>query len=265
MEYDDTSTTTLARRYTEVWNEPDATVRHAAVTRLWAEHGVERTGSSTHRGHAEIEARVRGAHEEFVRDGGLRFELADDAIGHDGALTFTTHMVPADGGEPVWTGTVFVLLDPDGRILSDHQFTRTTPHPGTRLVAEEFLHRLGSGDPDAIAELFAEDVDWLIDWPPDGHPAVPWIRPRSTRADMADLFRELRDTHLPQVGGPAPTVLVDGPNAVVLAEIRQVVRATGVPYRALCALRLTVEDGLITAYHVYEDSLTVANALTTTR
>jgi ketosteroid isomerase-like protein len=52
---------------------------------------------------------------------------------------------------------------------------------------------------------------------------------------------------------------------VVLAEIRQVVRATGVPYRALCALRLTVEDGLITAYHVYEDSLTVANALTTTR
>jgi ketosteroid isomerase-like protein len=37
-----------------------------------------------------------------------------------------------------------------------------------------------------------------------------------------------------------------------------------VPYTAMCALRLTVEDGLITAYHVYEDSLTIANALSAT-
>jgi ketosteroid isomerase-like protein len=42
------------------------------------------------------------------------------------------------------------------------------------------------------------------------------------------------------------------------------VLATGVPYTAMFALRLTVEDGLITAYHVYEDSLSVANGLTAT-
>ena len=263
MSHDDTAITTFARRYTEIWNEPDAAARHTEVARLWAEDGAEWTGSTTCRGHAEIEERVRAAYEQFVRDGGFRFVLAGDTTGHDGGITFTTHMVPATGGAPVWTGTVFALLAADGRIRSDHQFTRETPDTSTRATAEEFLRRLGDRDPDRLAELFAEQVDWLVDWPDGDHPAVPWIRPRSTRADMADLFRELRDTHVPDPG-VAPTVLVDGRDAVVLGEIRQTVRATGVHYTALFALRVTVVDGLITAYHVYEDSLSIANALTAT-
>ncbi|MGH3586035.1 MAG: nuclear transport factor 2 family protein [Pseudonocardia sp.] len=262
---EDTSIATLVRRYAEIWNEPDPAARSAAVADLWAEDGVEWTGSSVHRGHAEIEDRVRDAYEQFVRDGGHRFVLAGDVAGGvdtDGGLTFTTHMVPAAGGVPVWTGTVFLVLDDEGRIRSDHQFARDTPPDArTRAVAEEFLRRFGAGDVDGLAELFADDVDWLIDWPAEGHPDVPWIRPRRTRADMADLFRELIDTHVPDRGVSAPTVLVDGHDAVVLAEVRQTVRATGVHYTMLFALRLTVEDGLITAYHVYEDSLSIANAL----
>jgi uncharacterized protein len=252
----------LVRRYADVWNEPDAEARRAAVAGLWAEDGVEHTDANTYRGHAEITARVAGAYEQFVRDGGFRFVLADEPAIHDGAVTFTVHMVPAAGGGPEWTGTVFALLAADGRIHTDHQFARATPPDArTRATAEEFVRRIVERDPDAIAELFAEKVDWRLDWPAEGHPAVPWIRPRSTRADIADLFRELRDAHVSQQA-PTPTVLVDGADAVVLTEIRQTARATGMPYTALCALRLTVEDGLITAYHVYEDSLTIANALT---
>ncbi|MEV5708533.1 nuclear transport factor 2 family protein [Actinoallomurus sp. NPDC052274] len=113
-------------------------------------------------------------------------------------------------------------------------------------------------------EVFAEKVGWRLDWPAEGHPAVPWIRPRSTRADVADHFRTIQEFHVPEGhGASAPEVLVDGADAVVLVEIRQTVRATGEPYTVLCAVRLTVEDGLITRYHVYEDSLTVARALTT--
>jgi ketosteroid isomerase-like protein len=131
----------------------------------------------------------------------------------------------------------------------------------TLAVAEEFLRRMGEGDPDAIAELFAEPVDWRLNWPGGGHPEVPWIRDRSTRADVADHFRTLGDFHAPQKqAGPVPEILVDGASAVVLGEIRQKVRATGLSYVARLALRLTVEDGLISRYHVYEDSLMVAEA-----
>jgi ketosteroid isomerase-like protein len=57
-----------------------------------------------------------------------------------------------------------------------------------------------------------------------------------------------------------PKVLVDGRDAVVLGDIRQTVKVTGRPYHARCALHLTVDGGVITRYHVYEDSLAVAQA-----
>jgi ketosteroid isomerase-like protein len=133
----------------------------------------------------------------------------------------------------------------------------------TRAVTEDLLRRIGEGDPERIAELYAEHADWKFDWAEaeHGRAATPWIRHRSTRADAAAHYREIAEHHLP--GGAATEierVLVDGNDAVVLGEIRQTARATGRPYRARFALHLTVEDGLITRHHVYEDSLAVARA-----
>lgn len=133
----------------------------------------------------------------------------------------------------------------------------------TRATVAEFLDRLGAGDPDRTAELFADVVEWRLNWPGEGHPDVPWIRARSTRADVADHFRALNAFHTPgDQDGAAPEILVDGRDAVVFAVIRQVAKATGKPLTARCALRLTVVDGLITRYHVYEDSLAVVQAHT---
>lgn len=158
--------------------------------------------------------------------------------------------------------SVAVWKDLERRIRREPRFA--VPAPPTRAVANAFLARVAEGDPERIAELFAERVDWRLDWPATPHPATPWIRPRSTRAEVADHFRALAAHHLPGQPGEPPTVLVDvlvdGADAVVFAELRRVVRTTGMPYAARCALRLTVADGLITRYHVYEDSLTVARA-----
>ncbi len=132
----------------------------------------------------------------------------------------------------------------------------------TYEVVEELLRRMAEGDHDRTAELFAEPVDWRLSWPTEGHPAVPWIRPRSSRAEVADHFRSLEAHHVPELNGTSVTrILVDGTHAVVLGEIAQTVRADGTAYTSPFALHLTVEDGLVTRYHIYEDSLTVARAL----
>lgn len=139
----------------------------------------------------------------------------------------------------------------------------TTAATTTRAVIEELLRRIGAGDPERIAELYADQGDWKLNWPQDEHgrPATPWIRHRSTRADAAAHYRELAAHHVPgQAATEIERVLVDGADAVVLGEIRQTARATGRPYRARFALHLTVEDGLIVRHHVYEDSLAVARA-----
>ncbi|TDB74836.1 nuclear transport factor 2 family protein [Micromonospora sp. KC721] len=182
-------------------------------------------------------------------------------------------MVPASGGNTAWTALVFILLGQDGRIRYDYQFTGSADAAApvdvsrqqdvnTRAVVEELLRRIGDGDPDRIADLFAEQVDWQVDWPVEGHPAVPWIRPRSTRADVADHFRALDAFHVPdRRGASVARILVDGKDAVVLGEISQTVKATGRAYTFPVALHVTAEDGLIIRYHVYEDSLTVAQTL----
>lgn len=138
--------------------------------------------------------------------------------------------------------------------------------PTTRDVVEELLRRIGAGDPERIAELYAEKGDWKLDWPEaeHGRTATPWIRHRSTRADAAAHYRELAEHHVP---GPAATeierILIDGGDAVVLGEIRQTAKSTGRAYRARFALHLTVEGGLVTRHHVYEDSLAVTQAFET--
>lgn len=133
----------------------------------------------------------------------------------------------------------------------------------TRSVVEDLLRRIGTGDPEHIAALYADQGDWRLDWPEaeHGRPATPWIRHRSTRADAAAHYRELAEHHLPQQADTeVERILVDGNDAVVLGEIRQTARSTGRAYRARFALHLTVENGLVTRHHVYEDSLAVAQA-----
>jgi ketosteroid isomerase-like protein len=133
----------------------------------------------------------------------------------------------------------------------------------TRSVVEKLLLRIGDGDPGRIAELFADRVDWKLSWPEDEHgrAATPWVRHRRTPADAGDHFREIGEHHVPeQVDTRIERILCDGDDAVVLGEIRQTARSTGRAYRARVAIHLTVEDGLITRYHVYEDSLAVAQA-----
>ncbi|MEV7242951.1 nuclear transport factor 2 family protein [Streptomyces sp. NPDC003236] len=138
----------------------------------------------------------------------------------------------------------------------------------TRAVVDELLRRIGGGDPESIAEMYAEQGDWKLDWPEaeHGRAATPWIRHRSTRADAAAHYRELAEHHVPeQASTEIERILVDGRDAVVIGEIRQTARSTGRAYRARFALHLTVEDGLVTRHHVYEDSLAVAQAFDTKR
>ncbi|BCK54753.1 ketosteroid isomerase [Nocardia wallacei] len=133
----------------------------------------------------------------------------------------------------------------------------------TRATVEELLRRIAEGDADRIAELYAPEYDWKLSWPEaeHGRAATPWIVHRGTRADAADHYRMLRGHHIPEEAATEiERILVDGPDAVVLGEIRQTARTTGRPYRARFVLHVTVENGLITRNHVYEDSLAVARA-----
>jgi len=132
----------------------------------------------------------------------------------------------------------------------------------TREVVAELLARLAQGPPDSVARLYAERVDWAVSWPTgERSTAVPWIRDRRTRGDVAEHFAQLARHHRPgDAGTTIERVLVDGSDAVITGVIRNTVVSTGTSYAARFALHLRVEDGLIVQHHVYEDSLAVHDA-----
>ncbi|WP_328494587.1 nuclear transport factor 2 family protein [Streptomyces sp. NBC_00414] len=127
----------------------------------------------------------------------------------------------------------------------------------TRGVVREFLAARAAGDTGRLVELFADRVDWVL----AENPGVPWIRPRSTGAECAAQFTELSELTVPEDARVSVTaVLVDGTDAVLTGHLSGTVRATGKSFEGPFALRLTVEGGRITRHHLYENSLSIAEA-----
>lgn len=127
----------------------------------------------------------------------------------------------------------------------------------TRAVVQQFLAARLAGDMARLASLFADEVDWQL----AENPAAPWIRPRSTAADCAAQFTELMQYTVPEdARASVDTLLVDGADAVLMGHLSGTVRATGKSFEGPFALRLTVEDGRITRHHLYENSLSIAQA-----
>ncbi|MFD9071901.1 nuclear transport factor 2 family protein [Streptomyces lasiicapitis] len=141
--------------------------------------------------------------------------------------------------------------------------TQDTRSATTRAVVMELLGRIGAGDAARVAEMYAEHVDWKLNWPEaeHGRAATPWIRHRTRGDEAAQHYGGIAGHHVPEAADTqVERILVDGADAVVTGEIRQTAKATGRAYSARFALHLTVEDGLVTRHHVYEDSLAVAQA-----
>ena len=129
----------LADRYIAVWNEPDPYRRRSAVTGLWTEDGahilqppeeiaeiaarpgIGLTARLEAVGHAELEARVTSAYEEFIAPGEFRFRRRDDVQRLADVVKFRWEMVSKDG-EVAGVGLELLVLAHDGRIRRDLQF-----------------------------------------------------------------------------------------------------------------------------------------------
>ncbi|WP_398655755.1 nuclear transport factor 2 family protein [Streptomyces kanamyceticus] len=135
--------------------------------------------------------------------------------------------------------------------------TRQATEDATRTTVQEFLTARLAADTARLTELFADKVDWLL----AENPAVPWIRPRSTGAECAAQGEELARYTVPEDSRASlDTLLVDGTDAILMGSLSGTVRATGKSFEGPYALRLTVENGRITRHHLYENSLSVAEA-----
>lgn len=113
----------IAARYLAIWHEPDPAAREAAVAALWSADARMCTAANDYHGHDAITHRVTLAHEKFIAGQGMAFSLLGAAAAHHDGMRIRWEMAPAAGGGAVSGGTQFLLLDSDGRIRTDYQFT----------------------------------------------------------------------------------------------------------------------------------------------
>jgi hypothetical protein len=129
----------LAVRYIALWTEPDAESRRKAIQGLWVEGGAhilrppveireiaaglgfDSTTLEAH-GYDAIEVRVLRSYERFVASGLYTFEPVDNAVRLHNVVKFNWQTVPAGGGEAVGGGLEVLVLDDDGRIVTDYMF-----------------------------------------------------------------------------------------------------------------------------------------------
>lgn len=127
----------------------------------------------------------------------------------------------------------------------------------TRSTVESFLQRLGEGDPDRVAELFAASIDWFV---PDST-RLPWTGVRTRRDDVAPYLRSMWSHFKPgQSEVRIDKILVDGEDAVVLGHFSHVIVSNDRQMATPVAMHLAVTDGEIVRMHIYEDTLAIAEA-----
>jgi hypothetical protein len=117
----------FADRYIAVWNERDPKARREQIASLWAENAVHLSPAHEARGYAALEERVAGAHDKFVAEGGYLFRRAGPVDSHHDVIRFRWEMVPAGGGRVEAAGQQVLLLQADGRLRADYQFSEPTP------------------------------------------------------------------------------------------------------------------------------------------
>lgn len=113
----------FAARYAAAWNESDAEARRAAIAALWRPDGAHFVNEREARGLAALEQRIIGSYEKSVRLKGNRFRARPGAQRLRDVVTFFWEMVPAGADTVLAVGLQFCLLDVEGRIVTDYQFS----------------------------------------------------------------------------------------------------------------------------------------------
>src|ERR1700733_5548366 len=119
-------TGTIIERGVANWHEPDPDQRRATIDELCAADCVYRNGRAEFTGRDGVQEAVTAAHEVWDKQ---RYAVGVGGVGGPpgadpppAGTRYVWELAPAEGGEPASVGTHFALVDPEGRLISDHQF-----------------------------------------------------------------------------------------------------------------------------------------------
>ncbi|WP_167828977.1 nuclear transport factor 2 family protein [Streptomyces sp. MZ04] len=124
-------------------------------------------------------------------------------------------------------------------------------------VAQDFWSKLQGGDRAGVLALLPDTLDWFVPGDPE---LVPWAGRRTAKAEIEEFLGMLGGAMKPEMN-KVEQVVADASHAVVMGHFEHRCKATGKLFASPYALHLTVEDGLVHGYEIYEDTQALVDAL----
>ena len=128
----------------------------------------------------------------------------------------------------------------------------------TKETVEKFFGYIGSKNPEGIASMVSEKVDWYI----FESKYMPWTGHRSKREEISVLFKTLFSYF---VDGSekleAKSFLLRGNEVAVFGFVERTVKKNGKHFKMPLAIHITVENNLISKFSLYEETLIIEKVL----
>jgi len=142
--------------------------------------------------------------------------------------------------------------------FSIHAQVYTDEEIKTKQTVEKFFGYVEAKNPEKIASMVSENVDWYI----FESKYMPWTGHRSKREEIAVLFKTLFSYF---VDGSekleAQSFLLRGNEVAVFGFVERTVKKNGKHFKMPLAIHLTVENNLISKFSLYEETLIIEKVL----
>ncbi|UTN06355.1 nuclear transport factor 2 family protein [Flavobacterium bizetiae] len=127
----------------------------------------------------------------------------------------------------------------------------------TKQTADKFFEYIGAKNPEKIASMVSENVDWYI----FESKYMPWTGHRSKREEVAALFKTLFSYFIDgREKLEVQSFLLRGNEVAVFGTIERTVKKTGKHFKMPLAIHITVENNLISKFSLYEETLILEKA-----
>lgn len=127
----------------------------------------------------------------------------------------------------------------------------------TKQTADKFFEYIGAKNPEKIASMVSENVDWYI----FESKYMPWTGHRSKREEVAALFKTLFSYFIDGSEKlEVQSFLLRGNEVAVFGTIERTVKKTGKHFKMPLAIHITVENNLISKFSLYEETLIIEKA-----
>lgn len=127
----------------------------------------------------------------------------------------------------------------------------------TKQTADKFFEYIGAKNPEKIASMVSENVDWYI----FESKYMPWTGHRSKREEVAELFKTLFSYFIDGSEKlEAQSFLLRGNEVAVFGTIERTVKKTGKHFKMPLAIHITVENNFISKFSLYEETLIIEKA-----